>query len=140
MTTRRENILSYVMTAMSNDVTGVEGIYRSRVEALRREETPAVLLEFMQDNADYSTLDQMDWTLQFRVSVITRGDGPDTLADPIVSLIHDTLMADRTLGGLAFDILPVSTQFRPADGDQPIGVTECIFSVRYRTLASTMEV
>lgn len=139
MTTRRENILAAVRTALTG-TTGVGArIYRSRVEPLARAESPAIVVEPVNDNAQQNTsLPTLDWSLTVRVAVIVRGTVPDQLADPIVEDLHSRLMADLTLGGYAIDIQPVSVLFELLEADQPAGVISCNYLIRYRTSVTNL--
>ena len=134
MTTRREQILSAITTALAG-TTGVGSrIYRSRVEAFSRGESPAISLEPINDTpATNTSLPTLDWSLTVRIAVIVRGAIPDQLADPIVESLHSLLMADLTLGGYAMDIIPSSVDFQLIEADQPAGVVLCDYVIRYRT-------
>lgn len=134
MTTRRETILAAVRTALTG-TTGVSTrIYRSRVEPLARGESPAIVIEPVNDQAEQNTsLPTLDWSLTVRVSVIVRGAIPDQLADPIIESLHSQLMADLTLGGVAMDIRPQAVNFELVEADQPAGVIGCDYLIRYRT-------
>ena len=139
MTTRRETILAAVRTALTN-TTGVgTRIYRSRVEPMARAESPAIVVEPVQDQAEQNTsLPTLDWSLTVRVAVIVRGAIPDQLADPIVENMHSRLMADLTLGGYAIDIQPQSVNFEMVEADQPAGVISCDYLIRYRTSVTNL--
>jgi hypothetical protein len=134
MTTKRETILAAVRTALT-DTTGVgTRIYRSRVEPMARQESPAIVVEPVNDTAEQNTsLPTLDWSLTVRVAVIVRGNIPDQLADPIVESLHSKIMADLTLGGVAMDVRPVAVNFEMVDADQPAGVISCDYLVRCRT-------
>jgi hypothetical protein len=134
MTTKRETILAAIRTALTG-TTGVSTrIYRSRVEPLARQESPAIVVEPVSDTAAQNTsLPTLDWSLTVRVAVIVRGNVPDQMADPIVSDMHSKLMADLTLGGYAIDIQPQSVSFEMVEADQPAGAIACDYLVRYRT-------
>jgi hypothetical protein len=134
MSTKRELIL----TAIRNALTGTTGvgtrIYRSRVEPLARAESPALIVEPVSDTpAQNTSLPTLDWSLGVRVVVIIRNNVPDQAADPIIDSLHSKLMADLTLGGIAIDIQPGTTEFTLQEGDTPIGVIFCSYLVRYRT-------
>ena len=59
MTTRRETILDAVVTALAG-TTGVSTrIYRSRVTAFTREETPSLLVTWNSDNPVQTTCTMM---------------------------------------------------------------------------------
>ncbi len=139
MTTRRETILAAVRSALTN-TTGVgTRIYRSRVEPMARAESPAIVVEPVNDTAEQNTsLPKLDWSLTVRVAVIVRGNIPDQQADPIVESLHSRLMADLTLGGYAIDIQPVSVSFEMVEADQPAGVISCDYLIRYRTSVTNL--
>ena len=139
MTTRRERVLAAVATALTG-TTGVSTrIYRSRVEPLSRGESPALVIEPINDTAEQNTsLPTLDWSLTVRIAVIVRGNVPDQLADPIVESLHAKMMADLTLGGYAIDVQPQGVNFEMVEADQPAGVIACDYLVRYRTSVTNL--
>ena len=68
-----------------------------------------------------------------KVSVIVRGDIPDQQSDEVVELVHKTIMADLTVNSNAIDLQPSDTSFELLDADQPGGVIDIEYIVRYRT-------
>jgi hypothetical protein len=141
MSTRRETILAAVRTALTGTVQVGTRIYRSRVEPLARQESPAIVIEPVNDNAQQNTsLPTLDWSLNVRIAVIVRGTVPDQLADPIVEDLHSKLMADLTLGGYAIDIQPQSVGFEMVEADQPAGVISCDYLIRYRTSVTNLAI
>ena len=134
MTTKRESILAAIKTTLAG-TTGVgTRIWRSRVQALARQESPAIVVEPISDTAEQNTsLPTLDWSLTVRVAVIVRGDVPDQQADATVESLHSKMMADLTLGGYAIDVQPQSVDFELIEADQPAGVISCNYLVRYRT-------
>ena len=134
MTTKRESILAAIKTTLAG-TTGVgTRIWRSRVQALARQESPAIVVEPISDTAAQNTsLPTLDWSLTVRVAVIVRGDVPDQQADATVESLHSKLCADLTLGGYAIDVQPQSVDFELIEADQPAGVISCNYLVRYRT-------
>jgi hypothetical protein len=140
MTSKRENILAAVRTAL----TGTSGvgtrIYRSRQQAFARDESPAIVIEAVNDQAIIETsLPTLTWILTVRIAIIVRGSVPDQLADPIIVSAHSKLMADLTLGGYAMDIAPQGVTFDMTDADQTAGVIMCDYLIRYRTTLSSLE-
>ncbi len=134
MTTKRENILAAIKTALTG-TTGVgTRIYRSRVEPMSRNESPAIIIEPVSDTPVQNTsLPTLDWTLRVRIVVIERGNIPDQAADDTIESLHSKMMADLTLGGYAIDVEPAQTSFQLLEADQPAGVIFCEFEIRYRT-------
>ena len=139
MTTRRESILTAIRTALTG-TTGVgTRIYRSRVTAIARQESPSIIVEPVTDSAEQNTaLPTLDWSMVVAVAVVVRGDVPDQQADPIVESMHSKLMSDLTLGGYAIDIQPQSVNFDLIEADQPAGVITCNYLIRYRTSVSDL--
>jgi len=134
MTTKRELIMARLHTVLAN-TTGVSTrIYRSRTVPLTRGESPALILEPVSDTIEQNTsLPTLDHFLTVRVSVIVRGDIPDSVADATVESLHSKIMADLTVNNLAIDIQPSDTSFELLDADQPGGVIGVEYIVRYRT-------
>jgi hypothetical protein len=134
MATKREDILAAIKTALAGTTNVGTRIYRSRVEAVARAESPALVIEPLTDTPVQNTaLPTLDWTLRVRISVIVRGTSPDNVADPTIQSLHSKLMADLTLGGEAIDVQPAQTTFNFFEADQPAGVIFCEYDVRYRT-------
>jgi len=139
MTTKRETILAAIRTRLTNTSGVGTRIYRSRVEPIAREESPAIVVEPLNDTASQNTsLPTLDWAMTVRVTVIVRGAIPDQQADPIVESLHGKLMADLTLGGYSMDIQPQSVNWQLIEADQPVGVVMCDYLVRYRTSISNL--
>ncbi len=139
MTTKRESILAQIATTLAG-TTGVSTrIYRSRVEPLTRGESPAIVIEPINDTAEQNTsLPTLDWSLTVRIAVIVRGNVPDQQADATVESLHSKIMADLTLGGYAIDVQPRSVGFEMVEADQPAGVIGCEYLVRYRTSVTNL--
>lgn len=134
MTTKREQILTAIASALAS-TAGVNGrVYRSRVTAMQRAESPAIVIEPISDTPTQNTsLPTLDWRMRVRVTVIVRGDTPDQLADPIIESMHAKMVADLTLGGYAIDVQPDEVTYNMLDADQPAGVIFNDYIVQYRT-------
>ena len=134
MTTKREQILAQVATTLA-PTAGVSGrIYRSRVTAAARAESPMIVIEPVTDSArQVTSLPKLDWRMRLRVTVVVRSQTPDTDADSIIESMHSLLMSDLTVGGYAIDVQPVLTEFQFLDADQPAGVISNEYDVLYRT-------
>ena len=135
MSTKRELILEKIKTQIA-DTTGLgTRIYRSRVTPVSRDEGAVLIYEPLADNCELRR-NNLQWTLQVRLSIITRGSKTNTLdqtADPIIKSLHTKLVSDITLGGNAIDIQPRSVSFDLVDGDQPSGVVSLDYIIIYQT-------
>ena len=139
MTTKREQVLSAIATALAT-TAGVNGrVYRSRVTAMQRAESPSIVIEPITDTPTQNTsLPKLDWSMRVRVTVITRGNIPDQIADPVIESMHSKIVADLTLGGLAIDVQPSEVTFNMFDADQPAGVIFNDYIVQYRTTVASL--
>tara|TARA_B100001939_G_C16944203_1_gene619533 strand:- start:1546 stop:1974 length:429 start_codon:yes stop_codon:yes gene_type:complete len=139
MATKREQILAQIASALAS-TTGVSGrVYRSRVTAAARAESPMIVIEPVNDTSQQVTsLPKLDWTMRVRVVVIVRSVDAYTDADPVIESMHSKIMADLTLGGYAIDVRPVLTTFEFLDADQPAGVFSNEYDVQYRTTVSDL--
>ena len=139
MTTKREQILTAIASALAS-TAGVNGrVYRSRVTAMQRAESPAIVIEPISDTPTQNTsLPTLDWRMRVRVTVIVRGDTPDQLADPIIESMHAKMVTDLTLGGYAIDVQPDEVTYNMLDADQPAGVIFNDYIVQYRTTVASL--
>ena len=109
-------------------------VYRSRVEPVARGESPAVIIEPVEDQpTDTSFFDKLDWTMRVRISTIVRTTSPDDDSDIYTQQVHLKLMADQTINGYALDLTPDRTDFSLVEADVPMGIVSQDFIVRYRT-------
>ena len=134
MTTRRETILDTVVTALAGTTNVGTRIYRSRVTAFTREETPSLLVTWDNDNpVQTNSIKSIDWSLDISIAVIVRGDKPDEIADPVVESVHNKIMTNSTLNDYAINIIPLPTNNEAVDSDQPAGIVTLNFQIKYRT-------
>ena len=101
MTTKRENILAAIKTALTGTTGGRHEIYRSRVEPMSRmNRLPSSSSLFQILLFRTPSLPTLDWTLRVRIVVIERGTVPDQAADDTIQSLHSKMMADLTWGWL----------------------------------------
>jgi hypothetical protein len=67
------------------------------------------------------------------------GKGATASSDPLMVEIHSRLMANLTLGGVAYDIEEQGTRRQRDVLDKPVAYTEKDYLVRYRTTATSLE-
>lgn len=139
MSSRREQILAHIASTLAGTVQVGNRIYRSRSEAFARDEAPAIVIEPAADRSQTYSTCKLDWTLDVLVVVYVRGAIPDQLADPIAVDVHSQLMADRSLGNLAVDILPTTVDYQRDKADLTSLWMVTTYQVRYRTADSSLE-
>lgn len=139
MATKREQILAQIASTLAS-TAGVGGrVYRSRVTAAARAESPMIVIEPVNDTSQQITsLPKLDWTMRVRVVVVVRSVNAYTDADPVIESMHSKIMSDLTLGGYAIDVQPVLTTFEFLDADQPAGVFSNEYDVKYRTTVADL--
>jgi hypothetical protein len=137
MTTRRESILAALATTL-NGVAGATA-YRSRVEPFSRNQSPAVIVEPVSDQADVpDVVGRINWRMTVRVTVFVRANVPDQASDSIVQSLYSLILTDPTIGGRALDTKPVSVNFEMLEADVPAGIVTNDFEVLYQTSCSDM--
>tara|TARA_Y100000401_G_C8203239_1_gene164665 strand:+ start:54 stop:482 length:429 start_codon:yes stop_codon:yes gene_type:complete len=140
MATKREQIIAALKTSLAN-TTGVSTrIYRSRIEPITNGESPAIVIEPIEDEPTINSASylKIDWTLRIRIVVIVRGTIPDNVADPTVESLFGKVLTDTTVGGLARDIRPATQSFEVLDADEPAGIITCEFEIDYQTSYNSM--
>lgn len=133
----RDQILDAI-TALGNTVPGAAA-FRSREAALAREEGPAILVRWTDDQAATEMSDLTKRDLNATVTFIARGDIPDKIADPIMVAMHAALYRDQTLGGLsAGRIIEGETKPDFEVADQDVVAIIVNYRVRYLTPANSL--
>lgn len=132
MSSKREQILQALCAALA-PVTLIEGrVYRSDPEATDRENTPCINVTWSAEQATPQTVPMMERTLSVAVAVLARGDIPDQIADQIIVDVHQRIMADTTLGGLAIDTMLDTAAFEFVSADQTAGKLTHEYQIMYR--------
>lgn len=136
MTTIRETIIAAAVTAIETAVAPVT-VYRSRSEALRPGQLPAVVVRPLSDTPSErdGSLCWLSWELILAVDVIVGQDPPDQIADPMVEDIHAAIMAgDQSLGisGVT-DVTARPVEFAAENQGDVTGMTRLLYGIRYRT-------
>jgi len=129
--TRRELILARIKSNLDSIVGAT--VYRSRVEPLARGESPAVIVEPVNDQPSEQFYNKLQWNLRVRVTVIVRANVPDDDSDTYTQQVHARIMADPTCDGNALDIDPDRVDFNLYEADVPLGVISMDYMVMYRS-------
>lgn len=78
------------------------------------------------------------WNLELTLAIAALGATPKLAPETTRKTAHTALYADRTLGGLAVDILAGQVS-RAIDNDNPAaGVTQCRYTIKYRIGEGTL--
>lgn len=121
-------------------------VYRDRAEAFARGEAPCILIE-----PDTTTGDDRHsncrtaWTLLLRVVIVVRGGSVSQLADPYRVAIHQALMADPTLDGLATNLGPPpgntpAVEWQNDGGDAQPGLCVLTYQIEHLSLTADLSI
>ncbi|WP_025041026.1 hypothetical protein [Nitrosospira briensis] len=133
MPSKREQILSALVTLLTGTTPAGASVFRSRVTAIGRDESPAIIVRPEEDIPEKQFAGVTIATLAVAIDVYTRGDVPDQLADPIIVAAHARIMVDPTLGGLASLTLQGPAKWESHEADQTAGFSTFIYHIRYTT-------
>ena len=132
MPSKREQILAAITTKLL-PTAGVSGrVFRSQADPNPRELAPFITVEWSSEQSMPDTVQLLGRSLNVDVSVYTRGDAPDSLADPIMVDAHQRLVADPSLGGLAIDIQLDDASNEVIAADCPAAKVTHTYVVKYR--------
>lgn len=130
--TKREQIMQALVAALAGTAQVGTRIYRSRVDALSRDEAPALVVMPIGEQVAQDVVNLTEKNLMVEVQVYVRADEPDLAADPICESVHSKVMADTTLGGLSIDIIEDMTSWDMAEADMSAGFTNMRYRIWYR--------
>lgn len=138
MSSKRETFLAAVKTALAGTSGVSTRIYRSRVEAFTRAETPALIIEPVNDVADNPTTYRIEWTLTFQVTVILRDDATDSEADATIMDVHSKIMSSSTLQNMCVNLMPAQVAWQFYSADKPLTLAAIQFRASYQTDANSL--
>jgi hypothetical protein len=123
-------------------------VYRDREDAFTREESPAVLIECVDEETralgggagPFLPLTQTDDdTLRVAVTVVVRGAAWQSVADGVRVAAHALIVADATLRTIAAHIVRDRCEWRAASTDLPFGYAAQMYRFRYHTRAQALD-
>lgn len=132
----REDILSYIDTQIVAATT--LPVYRSREAAVGRSEGPVFILRPTEEEPSKLSERMAIRKLSFTVTLVIRGDVPDSAADPFLVLMHAGLMADTTQGNRAAQTIEKGTRWDLETGDLTALAVEVTYEVIFNTLAKSL--
>jgi hypothetical protein len=130
--------MSRLQTVLA-DVEGVDSrVYRSRQEAVTREESPVLLFESVNSTlSEPYTTPHIGWILTVRFTIIARedesGTKPDIVADATLEDMHSLILGDATLDGLCISIYPKTINYQFVEADNNAVAVICDYEFQYRT-------
>jgi hypothetical protein len=137
MDSKRNRILNAIRDLLIDATPAARDVYRERRRAIRAGATYAINIVPESDpRQDSGGMTVTDRFMTVDIQIHARGDVPTEVADPVVVVVHELLIganADRTLGGLALDIVAGDNDFEYDDADEDMGAVHQRYAVLYRT-------
>jgi hypothetical protein len=132
MTSKREKIVQAIATKLGS-VVGVDGrVYRSQADPNPRDLQPYLAVQWTNEQVAPDVVNLLGRVLTVEVSVYTRGDTPDSLADDILVSAHALITSDPSLGGLALDTQLEDASVEIVAADFPAAKVTHSYSVKFR--------
>lgn len=131
-------VVALTVPAMSSVPAG--RVYRDLHGALQSDLLPAVAVE----TGDESTPERRTTRHKLRfldvtVTVVAKGASPYSEADPALVESFDRLMADRTLGGVALEVIEGATRRERSAAEEQLGAITKTYRVQYHTTEESLE-
>lgn len=142
-----ELIAARVAAVLLNATDAGAAVYRDRQDAFTREESPAIIVELIDEDTTPQGGGVGPFTnrwavdadeLRLAVTVAVRDEQWQTVADAVRVQAHALLAADPTLQQLAPGYRRDRTEWRPAKADQPFGYCAQIYRFKYLTRAHAL--
>lgn len=132
----REQILVRMQAALFGNTGAGANVFRSREISITRDICPAIVLmpEAESDGAFGEQVDRHD--LMVSVEIFTRGDPWDSLADPVATDAHKSLMRDAPLQALITRMRKVSSAWEGEEADKTAGVLTMRYRIEYLSKSS----
>lgn len=134
MPSKAEQIAARVAAALTGTTAAGALVYRDRADAFTREESPAILVELVDEDtqafgggrASIGDVDRDE--LNVAVIVVVRNASWQTVADGVRVQAHALLAADAPLRALVAQWRRSRCEWKPASADQPFGYCAQIYS------------
>lgn len=137
MSTIQEQILSRLETTLERVDETNGRVYRSRQEAIQRDECPAIVFEPVTCTlSDPYTTPHLVWNFNIRFTIIARGcndKSPEEIADDVLLDMHSKIYADTTLEALCISIYPRTISYQFTEGDNNAVAVICDYEFLFRT-------
>lgn len=136
MTSKSEQILAAIATALA-PTAGISGrVWRDRWEAVARNEMPCIVVEPLSESDEVPAVGPISTDLVVSIDVLISGAPLSTLADPIRVDMHSRLIAATFTGLGVIHVYPQSREWQAESGE--IGILSSSYAVRYRSSLSDL--
>lgn len=146
MPSRAESIAARAEAVLLGATNAGALVFRDRADAFSREESPAILIELVDE--DSTPLgggrpgvgaDQDVDVLRLAVIVCVRGGNWQSVADAVRVQAHALLVSDATLRAQLASLRRDRCEWKAASADQPFGYAAQIYAAKYATRAHALD-
>jgi len=136
VTSKSEQILAAIATALAPTAGISSRVFRDRWEAVARNEMPCIVIEPLSENDEVPAVGPINTDLVVSIDVLISGAPLSTLADPIRVDMHSRLIAATFTGLGVIHVYPQSREWQAESGE--IGILSSSYAVRYRSSLSDL--
>ncbi len=130
MNTLAENILIELHQRLQSASLGAS-VERTRTLAFERDNLPGIVIQPASEESTPLATGLLICHLSVDIQIHTRGDIPDSLADPIAYGIHAAIRQDPTFGGLAIETNRTGKSWEFSDSDGTGGKLVMTYQITY---------
>lgn len=145
MPSTAEAVAARVAALLTNATAAGANVWRDRQDALTREESPAILIELVDEETSpmgggHPVIGGVDRnTVRLAVIVCVRGTSWQALADQVRCEAHALIVADATLRSLVSNLRRDRCEWKAASADQPFGYAAQIYAATTLSRASALD-
>jgi len=136
VTSKSEQILAAIATALAPTAGISSRVFRDRWEAVARNEMPCIVVEPLSESDEVPAVGPISTDLVVSIDVLISGAPLSTLADPIRVDMHSRLIAATFTGLGVIHVYPQSREWQAESGE--IGILSSLYAVRYRSSLSDL--
>jgi len=136
VTSKSEQILAAIATALAPTAGISSRVFRDRWEAVARNEMPCIVVEPLSESDEVPAVGPISTDLVVSIDVLISGAPLSTLADPIRVDMHSRLIAATFTGLGVIHVYPQSREWQAESGE--IGILSSSYAVRYRSSLSDL--
>lgn len=135
----RDAIITKLTTPTAITGIGTGGVSVDPDYAFEAGDLPAVAVYLGDETTERSLIGADDHTLTVTVRVISKGSDAFANGDAVLVQVHNRIVTDLTLAGLALDVRKQGTRRSRDVLEVPVAVAEIDYAVDYRTTTTSLE-
>lgn len=131
MSSIAEQVITSMVATLLNQTDAQERVFRSRATAIAHELAPSIVIKPASEPSAVFGNSVDSNVLTVTVSIHTRGDPADQLADPPVTQAHALLMKSPNLSNIITAIRRKERDWKEEEADDTVGWVKLMYEVRY---------